>query len=237
MIFSAWAVVPKAIAVMVSYEAERRAVEAAGSVGIARTTTGRSLRRCSSGWRGDRPTGMPALALLYPSLMLARVGDPLEVARVLGAAIPLDRVALLDTVRGRVRELLAELPLGSPRVGTPDQRWYWAAPFLFDRRLAGGDNAAFLSRLRDWDVRDEEDPTSRLGRHLEAADDVRRLPLGPRPDDLLDVLVRMAIAGPGVCALRALSRVTGGVRGLAGSRRSFRGVQDRSRAAVIVQQA
>ena len=108
----------------------------------------------------------------------------------------------------------AELPLGSPRVGTPDQRWYWAAPFLFDRRLASGDNAAFLSRLRDWDVRDEEDPTSRLGRHLEAADDVRRLPLGPRPDDLLDVLVRMAIAGPGVCALRALSRVTGGVQAL-----------------------
>jgi hypothetical protein len=132
LIFSAWAVVPKAIAVMVSYEAERRTVEAAGWSGRLyddRPVTAPLQFRMA----GDRPTGMPALAILYPSLMLARVGDPLDVARVLKASIPLDRVALLDTVRGRVRELLAELPLGSPRVGTPDQRWYWAAPFLFDR--------------------------------------------------------------------------------------------------------
>lgn len=41
------------------------------------------------------------------------------------------------------------------------------------------------------------------------------LDLGPRPDDLADVLTRMAVAGPGVCALRALSRVAGGADALA----------------------
>ena len=68
--------------------------------------------------------------------------------------------------------------------------------------------------MRAWDDRDDEDQESRLAAHLRAADDVRELKLGPRPDDLDDVLTMMAVAGPGVCALRALSRVTGGADAL-----------------------
>ena len=68
--------------------------------------------------------------------------------------------------------------------------------------------------MRAWDDRDEEDQESRLAAHLRAADGVRELKLGPRPDDLDEVLTAMAIAGPGVCALRALSRVTGGADAL-----------------------
>lgn len=43
---------------------------------------------------------------------------------------------------------------------------------------------------------------------------MKELKLGPRPDDLADVLTSMAVAGPGVCALRALSRVAGGTAAL-----------------------
>ena len=43
---------------------------------------------------------------------------------------------------------------------------------------------------------------------------MKELKLGPRPDDLADVLTAMAVAGPGVCALRALSRVAGGTAAL-----------------------
>jgi hypothetical protein len=213
LIFSAWSVVPKAVAAMLSYEAERRAMEAAGYDRRRyddRPITPPLQFRVSEG----RPAGMPALALLYPALTLARLGDPLEVARSLGTPMPLDRQALLDVVRGRVQGALAKLPEGSPRIGTPDQRWYWAAPFLLDRKLATGDNFAFLSRMRTWDDRDDEDQESRLGAHLRAADNVKELKLGPRPDDLAEVLAELAIAGPGVCALRALSRVTGGADAL-----------------------
>jgi hypothetical protein len=157
---------------------------------------------------------MPALALLYPGLTLARLGDPLEVARTLGTSMPLPRQALLDAVRDRIQGVLARLPEGSPRIGTPDQRWYWTAPFLLDRKVAAGDNYAFLSRMRAWDDRDDDDQESRLAAHLRAADGVRELKLGPRPDDLVEVLTAMATAGPGVCALRALSRVTGGADAL-----------------------
>lgn len=59
----------------------------------------------------------------------------------------MSRTALLKAVREGVLEALTKLPEGSPRVGTADQRWYWAAPFLLDRRLAAGENASFLSRM------------------------------------------------------------------------------------------
>lgn len=220
LIFSAWSVVPKVIAVMLSYEAERlsygaerRAIEAAGYTG--RRYEDRPITPpLQFRMNGDRPAGMPALALLYPGLTLARLGDPLEVARALRAAIPLSRQTLVDAVRDRIREALAKLPEGSPRIGTPDQRWYWAAPFLLDRWISGGDNAAFLLRMRDWDGGDDQDQQSRFSAHLRAADGVTERDLGPRPDDLDDVLTAMAIAGPGVCALRALSRVTGGTEAL-----------------------
>jgi hypothetical protein len=213
LIFSAWSVVPKAVAAMLSYEAERRAVEAAGN--SDRHYDDRPITPpLQFRMNGGRPAGMPALALLYPGLTLARLGDPLEVVRTLGTSMPLGRQEMFDAVRDRIRGVLTKLPEGSPRVGTPDQRWYWAAPFLLDRRVAAGDNFAFLKRMRAWNDRDDEDQESRLASHLRAADDVKELKLGPRPDDLDHVLTKMAVAGPGICALRALSRVTGGADAL-----------------------
>lgn len=213
LIFSAWSVVPKAIAVMLSYEAERRAIVAAAR--DERRYDDRAIApplvfRMTSG----RAAGMPALALLYPGLVLARLGDPLEVARTLESTMPLSPQILVDVVRGRIREALIKLPERSPRYGTPDQRWYWAAPFLLDRKLAGGENYVFLSHMRSWGGKDEDDHESQLSAHVDAAESVKQLALGPRPDDLDLVLTKMAIAGPGVCALRALSRVTGGAEAL-----------------------
>ncbi|NUU18453.1 helicase [Cellulomonas humilata] len=212
LIFSAWAVVPKAIAVMISYEAERRGVEAAGL--SARAYDDRPITPpLQFRMDGERVAGMPALALLYPSLSLALAGDPLEIARSRARELPMARESLLEVARERVRVLLQELPDGHPGA-VPDQRWYWAAPFLFDRVLWGSENEPFLKTMRTWNSEDD-DVESRVGAHIRAADAVDELVLGPRPDDLGDVLATMAIAGPGVCALRALSRVTGGSPALA----------------------
>ena len=102
---------PKAIAAMLSYEAERRAIEAAGYSDRRyddRPITPPLQFRMNSG----RPAGMPALALLYPGLTLARLGDPLEVVRTLGTSMPLGRQDLLDAVRDRIRDVLTRLPEG-----------------------------------------------------------------------------------------------------------------------------
>jgi len=209
LIFSVWSVVPKAIAVMLSYEAERRAVEAAGQTD--RRYDARPISPpLQFRMQGERPAGMPALALLYPSHSLARLGDPLEVARTLGASLPLERARLVAAVRNSIAQKLTLLPDGSSRIGIADQRWYWAAPLLLDRYAARDDDTRSDLRLQDWGGDDDPDQESRLTAHLRAADEIDELDLGPRPSDLEDVLTTLAIAGPGVCALRAVSRVTGG---------------------------
>lgn len=211
LIFSAWSVVPKAIAVMVSYEAERRAIEAAKLTERRyddRPITPPLQFRMSAG----RHASMPALALLYPGIELARLGDPLEVARTHGSELPIPRGALIETVRSRVMEALAQLPTRSDASGPVDQSWYWAAPFLLDRHFAGAGNEALMPRMLRWGGGDDSE--SSLASHLHLAESFDESALGQRPADLDVVLTRMAIAGPGVCALRALSRVTGGLDSL-----------------------
>ena len=72
LVFSAWAVVPKAIATLISYEAERRMIQlgnpAAENTPEARKTRGSLLRFNRS---EGRLAGLPVLALLYPSFALA----------------------------------------------------------------------------------------------------------------------------------------------------------------------
>lgn len=216
LIFSAWKVVPKAIAVMLSYEAERRAVEA----------TGRNTRAY-----GDRPItpplqfstsagrlgGMPVLALMYPSLALARIGDPLEIARTIANQLPLARVDLADAVRDRLQDALAALPDGM-EAPVADQRWYWAAPLLLDRVSGVAGTDELLKRMGRWTARETTDSdTTALAEHARQAREMldRGAELGPRPDDLVEVLTSMAIGGPGVCALRAMSRVAGAGEALA----------------------
>ena len=213
LVFSAWSVVPKAIAVVVSYEAERRGVAASG--GSHRTYSQR-IPTAPLQYRmdQDRPAGMPALALAYPCLALAEAGDPLEAAREVGHSLPADPGAVYDAVRHRVAGLIESLPSGEREVSGVDQRWYWAAPFLLDLYARPHERAGMERLMRLWTDWDDEDRQSGLSQHIELALQVTARELGPQPEDLIDVLTLMAIAGPGICGLRALARVCGGAGAL-----------------------
>lgn len=212
LVFSAWTVVPKAISVLVSYEADRRAIEA-GGIPRAYDVPRKPLLRFQLGANG-RPSGMPTFALLYPSFHLARLGDSLVTAQQYVQQLPMGREHLLRRVQERVEDALAKLPSADENAAT-DARWYWAAPLLMDHLL--GEELEFRTGTRDplaaisLDATDEEGLSSAgFEKHLELARGVRDLELGRRPDDLPQVLSMLAVAGPGVCALRALERVTGG---------------------------
>lgn len=215
LVFSAWSVVPKAIAAMVSYESERRLVESAGRLrkaNAARYDARRPSPLLRFGWDAQRnhPANLPNLVLLHPSVALASLGDPLEVARSLGASLPLDPQRMLDEVAGRIqRELDAlGLPLTEASGSGPGRGWYGVAPYLLDQALALED-PGLLGVFHAGER--EDDSTSRLADHLAFAADPEFTKLGPVPDDLARVLALAAVAGPGVCALRALGRATGGV--------------------------
>lgn len=215
LVFSAWTVVPKAISIMVSYDAEQRAVAQAGGGHRAYEERSRTLQ-LQFNKKADRLSGMPLLALSYPSLVLARLGDPLAIARERGWGLPASREALLAVVRSRVEDAIQRLPAGRSD-GPVDQRWYWAAPFLLDRILAPEENEPARADMQRWRIHEVEGD-SVFVEHLERADEVEDLDFGPRPDDLVDILSRMAVAAPGVASLRALSRVCGGPSALADSK-------------------
>lgn len=224
LVFSTWTVVPKALAGLVSYHVERSALR--GDEAEPRNTPEARKRRpplLRFARSQDRLTGMPVLALLYPSPVLAALGDPLDVARELEeTGAPRTVSSVLEVIEARLEELLGRL-VGERTSGEgerEDEAWYWAAPLLLDLRGHGEEAAEWLRRAdaaRRWAGEADEDDDSRWADHVEHAAALveGRVPLGRPPEDLGRVLAETALAGPAVCALRALSRSFGGRAALA----------------------
>ncbi len=223
LVFSSWQLVPKAIATLVTYAAEAEIMRAFEE-GPVNTPEARERRARLLDFRLDdgRPASMPVLGMLYPSPTLARACDPLELAREFsGHGRRASTAEALAWAEGRVGELLeAELPVAEGESRTPDEAWYWAAPLLIDVASAPGPTRSWwdepnLSTIwSDGEEGDSED--SRWSDHVEHARRLLRgeLELGRKPEDLARVVALQALAGPGVAALRALSRVTGDADGL-----------------------
>ncbi|WP_139559807.1 DEAD/DEAH box helicase [Methylotetracoccus oryzae] len=208
LVFSAWNVVPDAIASLCSYEAERRAVTEFDT-SIAHSTLYdrvKPLLRFSRE-RDGRLTGMPALLLLYPSPTLASLVDPVSLSLAAESLPSLEEVEA--QVTATVREWLAPHISGIDDVGRIDERWYWIAPALLDR----GGFPQVQTWLSDWgDDRltnaDEEGSAFRehVEQFLRAFNDPASFELGRPPDDLATVLARLVLAGPAICASRSLRR-------------------------------
>lgn len=213
LVFSSWAVAPKAIGTVISYEAERRIAERAARVSSAAAWSQYDATRPTGlltfQKTDGRLTGVPALGLLYPSVTLAEAGDPLDVARTLGRTLPMARSEVEAEVRRRVEALLATLPVG-PQTGVEDGRWYWAAALLDRQR-----DLDLMARL-PYGLADDPHDETQLGfyDHIDGVAQLEEDSLGRRPDNLVDVLVLQALGGLGNVALRALSRVTGGAEAL-----------------------
>jgi hypothetical protein len=223
LVFSSWAVVPPAVSAILSYEAERQMMHSRDTEARNDTESRRRLRGLLTLRRVEgEPAGMSTFALLYPSPSLAEIGDPLAVARDLGAADhPVSRDALVTEVSRRIEAALTPLVKNAPVDGPEDERWYWAAPLLLDRRRDQeateqwlSRSAAFRGLSRGGSVDDEEDGSG-WSNHVDRAHQVVRdgIPLGRVPGDLANAITALAIAGSGVCGLRATARVLARVRG------------------------
>ncbi|MCL4466058.1 MAG: DEAD/DEAH box helicase [Chloroflexi bacterium] len=223
LVFSCWRVVPKAIAGLLSYEAERMMVRSfddqpdySPEARKKRTALLRFARD------DERLTGMPVLGMLYPCATLARIVDPLSFCALQGPCDLPGLEAVLGWARRQVHALLDGLAEKGEATGPEDEAWYWAAPILFDLQhdkentlswFARSDLAATWAGQRD--SRDEDGTASAWAGHVAEARALTEKPfpvgLGRRPKDLADVLAATALAGPGVVALRALCRVSGGL--------------------------
>ncbi|MCH8559679.1 helicase-related protein [Nesterenkonia sp. DZ6] len=232
LVFSAWTVVPKAIATLLSYEADRRsherelaAVAASAAEGAPRRYDDqlRPVAPLTLKLTENRPMTMATWALTYPFEELTRVTDPLAIARQMRRR-DLSQNEVLDVaekgVRGLLAEVLPEALTAADGSGAEDPRWYWAAPMLLDRRrdAAAADALARAMRRFLWGLpTDSVEPEGQSGqggnsraarRHL---DQTQRLPdnLGRPPADLPRRMAELGVGGFGTSASRALKRVAG----------------------------
>ena len=208
LIFSSWKVVPRSIAMLVSYVMERLMVlegDAEPSYSELREKH-RPLLRWSE--EDGRLGGMPLLALFYPCMTLARRIDPLLYAQAQN--MRLTRAELDQRVAKEASDLLSPLVRGYEDKSTrPDQRWYWAAPFLLDKQHAPSVHEWMMEESDEWSWGSPDDEEQSLfQKHIAEASELLDRPnrLGRPPDDLADVLAKIAIGAPGTVILRALLR-------------------------------
>jgi hypothetical protein len=207
LVFSSWHVVPKAIAALTSYEAERRVMGSGGTKYSQTREVHKGAIRFSES--EDRLTAMSSFTLLYPSVTLAEAVDPLAVARNLGSSASAE--AVLETVKGEIARLLEPILI---KYGTDsareDESWYWAAPILLDRARLGEQDRWLEDDSEELSFRRMlgDDQSSAFQKHVHAA--ASRFSstdrLGRPPADLAEILARMALGSPAITSLRALSR-------------------------------
>jgi hypothetical protein len=189
LIFSAWTVVPKAIAALTSYSAER-AIYATMPDGARPAVQGLA-------WRADGP--MTEALLSLPSVSLAEIVDPRRIGADLAAdGRPATREAVLERAEAALFPHLRRFKGGVAR--QEDRQWYAVAPLLLDEARHPGLAATWLRGAQ------AEDGGSVWREHRARLLRLVKDPsgLGPVPSDLAAVLARIAVAGPGTAALRAL---------------------------------
>ena len=224
LIFSAWQVVPKAIAALVTYEAERRMFAGVARAGETLSATRERLTPLLRFNRNDgRLTGLPVMGMIYPSFRLAELGDSLIVSREGGGGAE----GLLREVEGAVAaELEPIVKLRATKGGAEDESWYWAAPLLLDVSADRGRAVEWINRLdaaslwagaeqrrrgpipRQKDAEEEADSSAWADHVAEMRDVLALREFGRPPADLARVLAEMAVGAPAACALRALCRGT-----------------------------
>ena len=214
LVFSAWNVVPDVIATLCSYEAERRMV-AGSSKQIRHDRLYEELRPLLRFARNvdGRLAGMSVLILLYPSPTLAKLVDPLLLSVTHYEDGPISTDLLIERVREILKPHILRLTEGAPDTGQEDQRWYWAVPALLDGIQFPNVRNWLLDQSDGWQsisVEGHVERGERFAEHLEyfaeAMNHDCKVTLGRPPSDLDEMISMMAVASPGVCALRSLRR-------------------------------
>lgn len=228
LVFSSWRLVPRAIAACLSYEAERRMIGRTGEGANTPEARRKHTQLLRFGRSDGRLTGMPVLALMYPSAFLARACDPAHLAKLSAdgkgvASGDIGRV--LREAETLIDVALRRLPSATVSDGPEDERWYWAAPLLLDRALEPAATKKWFAQEHlaekwagKWDTSDSSVSTqldtegTAWEEHVAEAclfANDKGEPLGKIPGDLVQVLARIAIGAPGVTMLRAMLRVVG----------------------------
>jgi hypothetical protein len=210
LIFSSWRIVPRVIATMLSYEAEREIFESAGPVPENTPEARRKLSGLLRFSKSEgRLSGMPVFGIVFPSVELATLVDPMQLLQTrkrmsAGEALRWASERLEPKVAAFVRA-------HATQTAVVDEAWYWAAPLLLDRERNREELAVFLDKVSDTSNsrEDDDDSLDVWTAHVRHAIDVidGKISLGKPPADLVEMVSLMALAAPGPVALRSFLRL------------------------------
>jgi hypothetical protein len=218
LVFSCWKVVPKVIAAIGSYEAERRAMRFQDPDAL-NTPEEREKRRplLRFALSNGRLTGLNALGLIVPSFRLAEATDPLKYRRRFSQGEEPSFSDMRDEMSMQVEGLLARMRHIQDEEAPVDERWLWAAPLLFESIGKEDELRAWLGQAdlaevwRRWNpVRGEDNEDGRWGDHVEELRQTvlgvldGEMKMGNHPCELVEALVDIGLGGFGNCALRTL---------------------------------
>ena len=206
LVFSSWEMVPRMIASLLSYEAERKTVGKLAKAnedkeahyfytGEKRYPSARLNFSVSNG----TPNAMTLFCLMYPSQFLSRCYDPIDCIK---RGLTLREIE--KEIKGKIADKLAKYETTTS--GVQDKRWYYLAPLLLD---GTSDVTLWLNSESELTSFDDEDEKIKRQKgfltHLQAlkklyseTDFGRKCNLGKQPSDLLNVLTDMSIASPAI---------------------------------------
>ena len=215
LVFSNWRVVPKAIASVLSYEAERSMMQRLRSK--KPYSSDRPSGQLRFRTKNGRPAGLATLGLVYPCRTFAKSCDPRLLSKNASSDLAtVSKQMILDNARAKLEQLMA--PIIDEYVtddSRTDDHWYGISPLLLDWQHDREATCRWLNQSDAANVWSGDnfhgDTKSASGwdRHVRFAMDLiyRKEGLGKPPEDLLDILALMAVGGPGAVSLRALGRV------------------------------
>lgn len=201
LVFSSWEMVPRMLASLISYNAERLTVGKLAAddktahyfnTGEKRYPSARLNFSVSSG----KPNAMTLFCLMYPSVFLARCFNPIE---CLNQNMGLNDIE--KAVRKTITDRLNSLPVNEVENGQSDRNWYYLAPLLFDDEKYVTEWLNSEDKLSDYDEDDEKVGKQKgFQTHLKHLRELyyemecgKKITLGRKPDDLIDVLTDIAI--------------------------------------------
>lgn len=232
LVFSRFRAVPRAVAALISFEAEQGIYGEARHRGRsydyqARRRGGRdeetatepgfeALPAPSFTWQarkrdtGEREFDHPLLSLFVPAPRLGEIGDPQRIVGFAGG--DLRRSDALECIVKELRAVLPERAGGNVRVGDsgrPGQTWRALIRF---ERAHDATWPAFRDALEGWAGQSKNQQAQAVVRawmhEAQTASSFVTVPLTIAPGDLED-LAELALVGPGVVLHRASRRVFG----------------------------
>jgi hypothetical protein len=211
LVFSSWKIVPKVIAMLTSYEAERL------MAGRSMDTSDPYAKNYSKEYskKGGlltfpltegRPERMNNTVLFYPCLTLATRFDPLQTAIELIADETTPSFKQVnEVIKLQLKDLIEPIIQKYKKRNDRDRRWYWAALALLDREYNHRPVQTWLEYNDHdlaWGQMINPEYVERFYSMFENPPE-----LGETPDDLFDVLTTIALASPAVATLRSFLRV------------------------------